>query len=240
MTALILFASISVPFISSIFLHDVCKIYGLFLGLLSIVTGHCVMLIYLCLQSRNAKVQYNFKDALINHVTKVEGFLLLGGYLISSWFFMPITYHSSAGGIQWGYVALQLLVQDSIQYIVHVCEHRAEIYRFHKAHHRYINPTFFIAFHGSIADTFFMIIIPLAITAHIVPANMWSYMTFGTIYANWLVIIHSEYEHPWDSLFKRIGFGTSADHHIHHKLLRYNYGHLFMFWDIIGGTYKSS
>jgi sterol desaturase/sphingolipid hydroxylase (fatty acid hydroxylase superfamily) len=238
-TPLILLATISVPVISSIFLHDVSKIHGLFLGLLTIVSGHCVTILYFCIQSQNKKLQYNLKDVLIKHVTKVEGFLLLAGYLICSWNFMPITYHSSVGGIQWGYVLLQLLVQDGIQYIFHLCEHHPGIYRFHKAHHHYINPTFFIAFHGSITDTFVMVIVPLFITAHIIPANMWSYMTFGSIYSNWLVIIHSEYEHPWDPLFRRIGFGTPADHHIHHKLLRYNYGHIFMYWDIICGTYKS-
>ena len=65
-------------------------------------------------------------------------------------------------------------------------------------------------------------------------------MTFGSLYANWLTFLHSEYSHPWDKiLFKYIGFGTAADHHVHHKLFVYNYGHLFMYWDIFFGTYKN-
>lgn len=56
--------------------------------------------------------------------------------------------------------------------------------------------------------------------------------------ANWLTLIHSEYPHPWDPLFRKLGFGTAADHHVHHKLFKYNYGHLFMYWDMAAGTYK--
>jgi sterol desaturase/sphingolipid hydroxylase (fatty acid hydroxylase superfamily) len=32
--------------------------------------------------------------------------------------------------------------------------------------------------------------------------------------------------------------GTAADHHVHHKLFNYNYGHLFMYCDWLFGTYK--
>mmetsp|Transcript_75964 Transcript_75964/g.149074 ORF Transcript_75964/g.149074 Transcript_75964/m.149074 type:complete len:130 (-) Transcript_75964:74-463(-) len=109
----------------------------------------------------------------------------------------------------------------------------------HKPHHRFTNPRLFDAFDGSILDTTFMIIVPFVITARIVPANVWSYMTFGTLYANWLVLIHSEFAHPWDPLFRRIGFGTASDHHVHHRLFVFNYGHLFTYWDRLMGTYKS-
>ena len=30
-----------------------------------------------------------------------------------------------------------------------------------------------------------------------------------------------------------------GDHHVHHKLFKYNFGHLFMYWDILFQTYKS-
>jgi lathosterol oxidase len=64
-------------------------------------------------------------------------------------------------------------------------------------------------------------------------------MAFGSLYANWLTLIHSEYSHPWDSTFRFLGFGTAADHHVHHKMFVFNYGHLFMYWDRIFGTYKN-
>ena len=35
-----------------------------------------------------------------------------------------------------------------------------------------------------------------------------------------------------------LGFGTAADHHVHHAMFLWNYGHLFMYWDWICGTYK--
>jgi alternative squalene epoxidase len=77
----------------------------------------------------------------------------------------------------------------------------------HKPHHRFTNPRIFDAFNGSPTDTFLMILVPLYITANIVHCNVWSYMAFGSLYANWLTLIHSEYKHPWESMFKIIGFG---------------------------------
>ena len=47
------------------------------------------------------------------------------------------------------------------------------------------------------------------------------------------------YAHPWDKpLFRRLGFGTAADHHVHHALFKSNFGHLFMYWDWLCGTYQ--
>ena len=80
--------------------------------------------------------------------------------------------------------------------------------------------------------------LPLVVTARCVPANVWSYMAFGSLYANWLTLIHAEYQHPWDPVFRSLGLGTAADHHVHHKLFNYNYGHLFMYWDRLLGTYR--
>lgn len=54
-----------------------------------------------------------------------------------------------------------------------------------------------------------------------------------------LTLIHSEYHLPWDPWFQIFGLGTPADHHVHHKLFDYNYGHLFMWWDIALGTYRN-
>ena len=103
----------------------------------------------------------------------------------------------------------------------------------HKPHHRFTNPRLFDAFNGSIPDTFLMILVPLVVTARIVNANVWSYMAFGSLYANWLTLIHAEYSHPWDKVFRYCGFGTAADHHVHHKLFVFNFGHLFMYVIVI-------
>ena len=145
---------------------------------------------------------------------------------------MPSSYYSFTGGINWLHVFAQLLLQDFLQSLMHIFEHKINPYFYrisHKPHHRFTNPRLFDAFNGSFLDTLLMILFPLAVTARIIPANVWSYMAFGSLYANWLTLIHSEFVHPWDYVFRKIGFGTAADHHVHHKLFVYNYGHLFMY-----------
>ena len=158
---------------------------------------------------------------------------MLGGYLVSTWMLglMPSSYYSFSGGINWYQVAIQLLVTDCLQYGMHIGEHLVDkrLYRLsHKPHHRFTNPKLFDAFNGSPADTFCMILIPLFVTAQLVHANVWTYMTFGALYANWLCLIHAEFSHPWDRLFAWLHMGTPAHHHVHHKLFNRNYGHLFM------------
>ena len=108
----------------------------------------------------------------------------------------------------------------------------------HKPHHRFVNPRLFDAFDGSVPDTFCMILVPLAITAQLLPANVWEYMAFGASWSACLCLIHSEVHNPWDGLFRRLGLGTAADHHVHHRLFVFNYGHLFMYWDKLLGTYR--
>jgi hypothetical protein len=148
----------------------------------------------------------------------------LVGYLSVTWMlhWMPHSYYSFEGSIQWKQLFICLCLQDGIQYMMHILEHVASpaFYQMsHKPHHRFTNPRLFDAFNGSLADTFCMIIIPLFITANIMRScNVWTYMAFGSTYANWLTLIHSEYVFPWDAIFRRLGFGTPADHHVHHKV----------------------
>jgi len=63
-------------------------------------------------------------------------------------------------------------------------------------------------------------------------------MAFGSVYANWLTLIHSEYPHIWDKAFRLFGLGTAADHHVHHKFFKFNYGHLCMWYDMLCRTYR--
>ena len=215
---------------------------GLSLGLTSVVIGQIVTVVYYTLYNR---VQWSeqYQSAIIQHILQPEGTLLLGSYLSIYWFsgFMPISYYSPVGGIHWSHVALQLLIQDFLQFIMHRIEHiYSPLYRqLHQSHHRHIHPTLLDAFDGSIGDTFFMILVPLWITSRIVHTNVWSYMVFGTIYANALTLIHSEVEHPWECLLYYLGIGTAQDHHIHHTKMKRNYGHIFMYWDNLSGTYTA-
>jgi hypothetical protein len=64
-------------------------------------------------------------------------------------------------------------------------------------------------------------------------------MAFGTIFANYLTLIHSEYINPWDRFFHFLGIGTAGDHHVHHAKFVYNYGHLFTYWDRLFGTFAA-
>lgn len=235
--------------------HEWPSPLGLTLGILAVVIGQIFTLLYffswnagsfgaLVPVEKNGPPLYSLMEGLKTHLAQPEGFLMLGGYLIITWMFgfMPSSYYSFSGGINWFHVAAQLLIQDFVQYGMHLMEHNLDkrLYRMsHKPHHRFTNPKLFDAFNGSPGDTFLMILIPLIITARLVPANVWSYMTFGSLYANWLCLIHSEYKHSWDAVFALLGLGTAADHHVHHKLFVYNFGHLFMYWDVLLGTYKN-
>lgn len=199
---------------------------GLTLGILAVIVGQAFMLVYFCLRRAGAlgaltSVQregarpYELSEGLTTHLAQPEGFVMLGGYLVGTWMLglMPASYYSFSGGIDWKHVLLQLLLQDLVQYCMHMAEHKvppittahtssllttlpcpqtyAAIYQMsHKPHHRFTNPRLFDAFNGSPTDTFLMILVPLAVTARLVPANVWSYMAFGSLYANWLTLIH--------------------------------------------------
>ena len=229
---------------------------GLSLGISAVAIGHVFLQIYFRLhqqqmlgkttpiQKRGA-VNYVYSEALKNHLAQPGGFLLLGLYLTVTWVFdmLPSSYYSFAGGIQYSRVILCLICQDFVQFVMHRVEHTAhpKMYRIsHKPHHKFTNPKLFDAFDGSVPDTAIMILLPLFITAHVVrDCNVWTYMAFGSSYANWLTLIHSEVTFPWEPTFRRFGLGTAADHHVHHKFFKYNFGHLFMWFDWIAGTYRS-
>lgn len=234
------------------------KPLGLYLGLLAVAVGQLLVLSVfflfkfgylnsgeepLSVQTRGAR-PYEFMEGLSTHLSQPEGFVLLFSYLCGTWMFklMPESYYSFEGGIEWTKVFWCLAVQDGIQYVMHRMEHGVSpaFYKWsHKPHHKFTNPRLFDAFNGSILDTVCMILLPLYATANIVHCNVWTYMAFGSSYANWLTLIHSEYTFPWDRIFHLLGFGTPADHHVHHAFFKYNYGHLFMWFDMIGCTYKS-
>jgi sterol desaturase/sphingolipid hydroxylase (fatty acid hydroxylase superfamily) len=235
------------------------KPLGLILGILAVAIGHLFLLPlfyiyrkgYLTGGIKPQPIQtigervYDFKEGLQTHLSQPEGFVLLSLYLSITWMFnlMPSSYYSFEGSIDWFRVFVCLSTQDGLQYLMHRLEHAVspEIYKLsHKPHHKFTNPRLFDAFNGSVTDTILMILLPLYLTALIVnDCNVWTYMAFGSMYANWLVLIHSEYVLPWDLMFRKFGLGTPGDHHVHHKVFKYNYGHLFMWFDQAGGTYRS-
>lgn len=207
-------------------------------GLLAVAVGHLCVLGYHWVRAAPPR----YAAGVRAHLAQPEGFGLLAGYLAASWLggWMPRTYYDPRGGVRWGLVLAQLLLADLLQFGAHRGLHRAKpLYRAcHRAHHRHTAPGLLDAFDGSVPDTCLMVLAPLALTAAAVPANLWSYVAFGTLYANWLTLLHAEYEHPWDPAFRRLGLGTPADHRVHHRLLVRNYGHTFTYWDRLCGTYQ--
>lgn len=226
--------SISYSYANVIFSN---KYSGLIIGISSIGWGQTTTILYDIANVPNRNYIGNY---IVNHVTNIEGMIMIFAYLYVSWNYniLPDTYYSTKGSLNILDISKQLLVQDFFQYCIHILEHRVEyIYKItHKQHHIHIYPVLYNSFNGSISDTFFMIICPLYLTSQVVHVNLWNYITFGTIYSSWLLLIHTEYDHPWDRVFKYIGLGTPEFHRIHHKYFKYNYGHTFTYWDILFNT----
>jgi hypothetical protein len=179
------------------------KPLGLVLGISGVAVGQLFVILFFYLYSNNVlpiadAVQVNgapkyvFFEGLKTHLSQPEGFALLVTYLTATWMFrlMPTSYYSFHGHIQWTKLILCLICQDGVQYLMHLAEHRISPQFYissHKPHHRFTNPKLFDAFNGSTADTVCMILIPLYITANLVHCNVWTYMAFGSTYANWYV-----------------------------------------------------
>merc|ERR1712127_241260 len=189
---------------------------------------------------------YEFWEGVTSHLGNPGGIVMMVVYLCASWMFdvMPCSYYHFEGGMRWWMVFAQIMSQDLFMFLLHYFEHKGplgpQFYKVsHKPHHRFVNPRLFDAFDGSVPDTFCMILVPLAVTAQLLPANVWEYMAFGASWSAWLCLIHSEVHNPWDGAFRRLGLGTAADHHVHHRTFIYNYGHTMMWWDRLAGTYKA-
>jgi len=227
---------------------------GLTLGILAALAGQVMLICYHYVRLRwchTRRVQndarpYQFWEGIGSHLGNPGGIVMMVVYLCASWMFdvMPCSYYHFDGGVRWSMVFAQIVSQDLLMFLLHYFEHKGPLgpdfyKRSHKPHHRFVNPRLFDAFDGSVPDTFCMILIPLAITAQLLPANVWEYMLFGSIWSAWLCAIHSEVHHPWDPVFRALGLGTAADHHVHHRTFIYNYGHTMMWWDRLAGTYRA-
>lgn len=236
----ILISSVFIPLKFSIKnKNDIDNISALLIGFLSIFYGQIIIITYDIMYHKNYK---NVLTNVTNHFLNIEGFALLGTYLSFLWLYkiFPSSYYSSRGYISFYNVTIMLLLQDFFQYCMHRLEHKfTYIYKkTHFKHHLHINPTIYDSFSGSIGDTIIMILIPLTLTTQIIKCNLWTFITFGTLYSNTLTLIHSREKHNWEESFRYIGLGTSIDHQIHHKYLKYNYGHIFMYWDYLFNTYR--
>lgn len=225
---------------------------GLLTGFAGVFVGQIVVLLYYCVRRfvlRSPTIQVRpppdstLAADLYSHVSKPESFAMTLMYLTVVWMFriLPESYFDLESRVSWPNVLAQFLVVDFFIYLAHVLEHKwLWLYgRSHKSHHRWVNPKLYNAFNGAVSDTFCLIVVPLVITSQICHVSCWDFVAFGTLYASQFTLIHSEYAHPWDGVFEAIGVGTAEDHNIHHLLFKYNYGHFFMWWDWIFGTYRA-
>nr|AYI99269.1 alternative squalene epoxidase [Bigelowiella natans]AYI99270.1 alternative squalene epoxidase [synthetic construct] len=231
--------------------------WGLWLGIRGVLYGHVVVFTYHFIRKsylhgtgsniQQSEPNFSWSQELIGHATRAEAFFMLVPYLSITWLFklMPESYYDLEAPVSVLNVFLQFAVYDLITYIIHRVQHQVEtVYRTHKDHHAYINPHLFNAYSGSVQDTTLLILIPLYLTVlvlHLVGVDIHQkdYAWFGCTYANYFMLIHSEYSNPWDGIFEAIGIGTARDHNVHHSQLKFNFGHFFMWWDQIFGTYLS-
>lgn len=176
------------------------------------------------------------------HFARPEAFVMLGTYLSATWMLnlMPESYYDWDGAVDWKMVLLKLLFVDILTYSNHLTEHRVPaIYKHgHKPHHKFKNPQIFDAFNGSNLDTLVLIVFPLFTGAQLFNLNNWSYVVFGTVYASYLMMIHSEFPHGYDAFLRTLGVYVAEDHHVHHAQFTFNYSHFFTYMDRLLGTYK--
>jgi sterol desaturase/sphingolipid hydroxylase (fatty acid hydroxylase superfamily) len=237
---------------------------GLMTGITSVAIGQVLIILYHYVRSeilfKNEKaIETSGKDNTIQikpilyhplgffyevkgHLARPEAFAMLVTYLSVTWMFnlMPESYYDWDGKVDWKLVLVKLLFVDVLTYSNHLTEHRVPaIYKHgHKPHHRFKNPQIFDAFNGSNLDTLVLIVFPLYTGAQLFHLNNWSYVAFGTVYASYLMMIHSEFPHGYDEFLRSLGVYVAEDHHVHHAQFNYNYSHFFTYMDRLLGTYK--
>ena len=209
-------------------------------GFLAVALSHAAVVTYEIRRIRRRRRPWTPHDEnqlrtqIRSHLSRLEGFLLLACYLAGTWYLrmLPPSYYETHGrGVHFHVVICQLVVQDFSQYVMHRLQHRLKLAS-HQSHHRHHVPAFWDSFDGSTCDTCLMILLPLWTTTRVVPwCNVYDYMCFGCVYANWLCLIHSDAgPHTWDATFQTYRLGTPRDHHEHHRYPNRNFGHLFLGW----------
>lgn len=132
------------------------------------------------------------------------------------------------------------MVFDFLMWCIHFCQHYWPwlYHHTHDQHHLIKSPTIVVALTGYLPDTCLLIIVPFHLTQVIVPCgNFVTVFAFASLSLWHLHMIHSEFEHPWDSVLNKLGLVTTHDHHVHHLRPRKNLAHFFTMYDKMFGTY---
>mgnify|MGYP000858930905 CR=1 FL=1 len=130
-----------------------------------------------------------------------------------------------------GSIALMLLVQDVLFFLLHVIMHIRWVYPWtHKAHHQFMEPTPFggFSFHFMEAALLISLFVvpPLLFPLH--PAAIFIVQIFSIV---WLVWLHSGREFSWLRPRHLDVFFSSTHHNIHHQNFKKNFGLYLSIWD---------
>jgi lathosterol oxidase len=133
-------------------------------------------------------------------------------------------------------IVVMVILHDAYFYWSHKLMHSwSFLFRFHKIHHHSHNPNPWSAFSfhpvEAIISLGIMPIILFTIPVH--PIALIVFSSFVTLYN---VYIHLGYKVNF--IFGGSIQNSAENHHLHHKVSRYNYGLYFSFWDKIMKTYK--
>ena len=204
------------------------KLLGLLSGLITTSISQIFLFVY-----DNLSLQ-DFKK----HILVYEGIPLSYTFLFIYWYtgLLPKTYYNLTFKFETTKFITMLLLQDFIQFISHLIAHKLKL-RYHIPHHKAIIPKTIDAFQGSILDTILMVLLPLFFTLQVIQTNCLTLQIFGSFYSSYLILIHANYEHKWEKYTSKLGFLTTKDHREHHKRRIVNFGHIFIFWDLIFKTY---
>lgn len=174
---------------------------------------------------------------LLNHVLVFEGIPLSYLFLISYWTsgYLPASYYDLDLTFKFVDFIGMLLLQDFLQYVSHVIAHKLRL-KYHWPHHKATTPNVLDAFKGSVLDTSLMVLLPMFFTLQVFHTNCLTLQIFGSFYSSYLILIHADYEHPWEKYLEKIGFATSKDHRLHHQKRNVNFGHVFIIWDVLFNT----
>ena len=138
----------------------------------------------------------------------------------------------------WSWIII-MLTQDFIWYVDHSLAHRVSFYwAAHHAHHSSEKLNFTTAGRAFIVDGMFrtLLLLPLALLGF----RFEQLIIILIISDVWGIFVHSD-KIPKLGWMDRI-FATPSNHRVHHgKNAQYidkNYGHVFIFWDRLFGTYE--
>ena len=130
-------------------------------------------------------------------------------------------------------ILLHVITTDALQYMTHVIGHKVWKSS-HFVHHKHTQPSSDISFDTGICDAILQLILPLFTSIHIIYPNKSELLLFGLFYMNWLQYIHSNnlYDFKKNKLLVSPHF-----HKLHHQYHCKNFGHVFIIWDKLGGTF---